>query len=82
MDRSSDIAGPDANKNGVRDDIEAWIDTLSVTEPQRKGRHDAGGDRRFEAQRIADAHHQMAALERLRIPQRCRGCAGLEFHAQ
>ncbi|SCK36963.1 hypothetical protein VAR608DRAFT_3388 [Variovorax sp. HW608] len=36
LDRSSDIAGPDANKNGVRDDIEAWIGTLDVTEPQRK----------------------------------------------
>jgi hypothetical protein len=36
LDRSSDIAGPDANKNGVRDDIEAWINTLNVTEPQRK----------------------------------------------
>jgi hypothetical protein len=36
LDRSSDIAGPDANKNGVRDDVEAWINTLSVTEPQRK----------------------------------------------
>lgn len=36
LDRSSGIAGPDANKNGVRDDIEAWINTLNVTEPQRK----------------------------------------------
>lgn len=36
LDRSSDIAGPDANKNGVRDDIETWIGTLDVTEPQRK----------------------------------------------
>ena len=36
LDRSADIAGPDANKNGVRDDIEAWINTLNVTEPQRK----------------------------------------------
>jgi hypothetical protein len=36
LDRSNDIAGPDANKNGVRDDIEAWINTLNVTEPQRK----------------------------------------------
>ncbi len=36
LDRSSDIEGPDANKNGVRDDIEAWINTLNVTEPQRK----------------------------------------------
>lgn len=36
LDRSPDIAGPDANNNGVRDDIEAWIGTLDVTEPQRK----------------------------------------------
>ena len=36
LDRSSDIAGPDANKKGVSDDIEAWIHTLNVTEPQRK----------------------------------------------
>jgi len=36
LDRSTDIAGPDANKNGVRDDIEAWINTLDVTELQRK----------------------------------------------
>jgi len=36
LDRSTDIAGPDANKNGVRDDIEAWINSLNVTEPQRK----------------------------------------------
>jgi len=36
LDRSDDIAGPDANKNGVRDDIEAWINTLDVTELQRK----------------------------------------------
>ncbi|HEY2419744.1 MAG TPA: hypothetical protein VGH84_17645 [Steroidobacteraceae bacterium] len=36
LDRSDDIAGPDTNKNGVRDDIEAWINTLNVTEPQRK----------------------------------------------
>ena len=36
LDRSDDIAGPDANKNGVRDDIEAWIGTFDVTELQRK----------------------------------------------
>jgi len=36
LDRSSDIAGPDNNKNGVRDDIESWINTLIVTELQRR----------------------------------------------
>lgn len=36
LDRSSDIAGPDANSNGVRDDIEAWIQSLQVNDAQRK----------------------------------------------
>jgi hypothetical protein len=36
LDRSSDIAGPDANGNGVRDDIEAWIKAQPVNEAQRK----------------------------------------------
>ena len=36
LDRSSDIAGPDTNQNGVRDDIEAWIGTLPVNDAQRK----------------------------------------------
>jgi hypothetical protein len=36
LDRSTDIVGPDANKNGVRDDIEAWINSLKVSDGQRK----------------------------------------------
>ena len=36
LDRSTDIGGPDANKNGVRDDIEAWINSLKVNDAQRK----------------------------------------------
>ena len=36
LDRSSDIAGPDINKNGVRDDIEAWVNLQPVNEGQRK----------------------------------------------
>lgn len=36
LDRSSDIVGPDVNKNGVRDDIEAWLNTLQVSDAQRK----------------------------------------------
>lgn len=36
LDRSSDIAGPDVNANGVRDDIEAWINAQSVNDGQRK----------------------------------------------
>jgi hypothetical protein len=36
LDRSSSIAGPDANSNGVRDDIETYIATLPIT-PVQKG---------------------------------------------
>jgi hypothetical protein len=36
LDRSSDIAGPDVNQNGVRDDIEAWINSLNITDLQRR----------------------------------------------
>jgi hypothetical protein len=36
LDRSTDIVGPDANKNGVRDDIEAWINSQPVNDAQRK----------------------------------------------
>lgn len=36
LDRSSDIRGPDANNNGIRDDIDAYIASLQVTDGQRK----------------------------------------------
>lgn len=36
LDRSSDIGGPDANRNGVRDDIEAQIDRMTLTDAQKK----------------------------------------------
>jgi hypothetical protein len=36
LDRSKDIAGPDANANGVRDDIESWINAQPLNDKQRK----------------------------------------------
>jgi hypothetical protein len=36
LDRSTDIAGPDADRNGIRDDIDAYIAALPVTEPVKK----------------------------------------------
>jgi hypothetical protein len=35
LDRSSDIKGPDQNLNGVRDDIDAWIAALLITNIQK-----------------------------------------------
>ncbi|WP_429597073.1 hypothetical protein [Variovorax sp. PvP013] len=36
LDRSKDIAGPDANANGVRDDIESWVNSQPVNDKQRR----------------------------------------------
>ncbi len=36
LDRSTDIAGPDADGNGIRDDIDAHIAGLPVSEPVKK----------------------------------------------
>ncbi|UQV22863.1 chromosome partitioning protein ParA [Vibrio sp. J383] len=36
LDRSDFLTGNDVNKDGIRDDIEAFIDALEVTEPVRK----------------------------------------------
>ncbi|MFQ2235009.1 hypothetical protein ACK32R_04760 [Aeromonas dhakensis] len=36
LDRSQDIAGPDANGNGVRDDMDDYINGLPDTEPQKQ----------------------------------------------
>ena len=36
LDRSADIKGPDVNNNGVRDDIDAWIAALPITDAQKK----------------------------------------------
>ena len=36
LDRSDSLTGPDVNADGIRDDIEAFIDALEVTEPVHK----------------------------------------------
>jgi hypothetical protein len=36
LDRSADIGGPDTNNNGVRDDIEAWINAQHLNDGQKK----------------------------------------------
>lgn len=35
LDRSTSIPGPDANNNGVRDDIEAYVAALPITTVQK-----------------------------------------------
>lgn len=36
LDRSSSIAGPDADRNGIRDDIDAYIAALPVSDALKK----------------------------------------------
>jgi hypothetical protein len=36
LDRSTSVKGPDQDLNGVRDDIDAWIATLPITEMQKR----------------------------------------------
>lgn len=36
LDRSSDIRGPDVDNNGIRDDIDAWIAALPISDKQKR----------------------------------------------
>lgn len=71
LDRSTDLRGPDRDDNGIRDDIDAWIAALPLTESQTKAAQQASkvmqrevladtADR-AELQRLGDA--SMAAIK-------------------
>ena len=36
LNRDADVAGPDVDGNGVRDDLDAYINSLPDTEPQKR----------------------------------------------
>lgn len=36
LDRSSSLAGPDADRDGIRDDINKWIDGQAFSQPEKK----------------------------------------------
>jgi hypothetical protein len=48
LDRSTSIAGPDTNNNGIRDDIDAWIAALPITDVQKKAAQQAARVRQAE----------------------------------
>ena len=74
LDRSGDIAGPDANNNGVRDDIEAWINMLNVTEPQRQALiQDARSTQRTLVVDLADKAALQRVGEGLMAATKCSG---------
>jgi hypothetical protein len=72
LDRSSDIAGPDANQNGVRDDIEAWINAQPVNEGQRKAlMQDARATQHTLLVDLSDQSALQHAGERLTASMKC-----------
>ncbi len=48
LDRSSDIRGPDADNNGIRDDIDAWIAAQPISDVQKKAAQQAARVRQAE----------------------------------
>ncbi len=72
LDRSADIAGPDVNNNGVRDDIEAWISSQQVNEAQKKAlRQDARATQRTLLVDLTDKAALQKTGEGLAASSRC-----------
>lgn len=48
LDRSEGLRGPDADNNGIRDDVDAWIALLPVTDIQKKAAQQSARVRQAE----------------------------------
>lgn len=62
LDRSGDLRGPDTNDNGIRDDIDAWIAALPITDVQKKAAQQAARVR--QAELLVDRNNK-AELDKL-----------------
>ncbi len=62
LDRSSEIKGPDADNNGIRNDIDAWIAAQPISDSQKKAAQQAARVR--QAELLVDLT-QKAQLDRL-----------------
>jgi hypothetical protein len=77
LDRSSSIAGPDANSNGVRDDIEAYVASLPITPVQKSA---AIQHAKVFQQKITVDLNDPAALNRVsNLGSRATNCIGDVF---
>ncbi len=77
LDRSTDIAGPDVNRNGVRDDIEAWIDSRPVSDIQRKALMQTA--RALQSTLLADLENEAALNEGGERSMAAAKCGGSRF---
>ena len=74
LDRTDTIAGIDANQNGVRDDIEAFINSLPDTPVQKKRLYNL--QRALNNSMLVDLNDKY----RLRGGQRCQPIRNLRIH--
>lgn len=58
LDRSSDIRGPDADNNGIRDDIDAWIAAQPITDSQKRAAQQMA--RVLQAKLLVDLNDKVA----------------------
>jgi hypothetical protein len=72
LDRSASVLGPDTNANGIRDDIEAWIDSRKDrTAAQKAAMRQVARALQGE---LAAERTTPAALEAVRVVMRARNC--------
>jgi hypothetical protein len=72
LDRSASLLGPDTNANGIRDDIEAWIDSRNDrTAAQKDAMRQYA--RALQARLVASRTPE-AALAAARVSERAHNC--------
>ena len=58
LDRSASVTGPDANGNGVRDDVESYINSRPITDVQKRAELQLA--KAFQNTLIVDVHNDAA----------------------
>lgn len=76
-DSSDDLLGPDANANGIRDDIEAWIDKKYLPDEQRDAAYKLA--RAYQKTLAIDLEDKHAAIEQGNILYSALVCAHNKF---
>jgi hypothetical protein len=77
LDRSTSIAGSDVNNNGIRDDIDAWIAALPITDVQKKAAQQAA--RNVQASLLADLSNKVELNRLGDLSMRSVNCLGDVF---
>jgi hypothetical protein len=77
LDRSANILGPDANSNGIRDDVDSYIATLPIAAEQKRAvEQDA---RALQATLLVDTNNSDALRQASSNISRAVRCLGIRF---